>query len=109
VSGRYCQSSYQGLPVRHPAFEAASAIGTPVDRHATIADAPEDLVVRARPSAGGHLETFADLHAAYARNPEEGGSKPSLQPAVRLHVTSQSGREPVGNDLDDAARSSAWT
>ena len=62
-----------------------------------------DLVVGHRAAAAGGLQPVADLDRLDRLHAHEGAGQPRVQPAVPVHVAAQARRQPVDDDLDDAA------
>ena len=63
-----------------------------------------DLVVRERTAGAGQFKAVAYFDALDRLNAHQGSGEPRIEAAVALHVASQSGRQTIGEYLDDAAQ-----
>ena len=88
------------LAVRHPALDPSGAVGLAVPAPLL---GPEDLVVRLRARSPSHLPRLPHRDALHRLDRDQSLGEAAVEPGVPARVRAESGHEPEGTNLEDAA------
>ena len=98
--GLHRRTHAQHVANAHTALNATCAVGGAGDAPLPIA---HDFVVGGRAAADRSGKAIPDFHALDGLDAHEGSGQPRVQAPVPVHVAAQSGRQVVGQHLNNAA------